>query len=395
MTTKFLTIVATHAIFGLTLCGPALAQTIKKDQPLPKAPTKPTVALPPDAPPSTTQPATGPATGPRVGLSANVLEFGDVWQGTPVSFELKITNTGSQPLVFEEVKASCGCTTVRKPQAALAAGASDVALVKYDTTHRIGVANQNVRFKCNDPALPEFQVPVRGNVRPLYTMSPMGGAIFPRMVAETERTITVSIQNLYPEPAPLKLKSTPQNQPIDVTLTEIKPGAHYELVIKTRPPMKPGPLSGHIILETAYPTLPEVQIALGGYVAPRVHLSQDMVVFPRVGSASADRTVRLSYLATKPVKITRVVCNPPEVTATVTDGTPPPGQARNPNELFDSHLIKFSLNPVSELPPDAVAEVYTDDSEFPKLVVRLATQKLAAPAGAKPAPTSKPSAGGA
>ena len=38
-------------------------------------------------------------------------DFGNMPQGKPVSYDFGFTNTGAEPLVLENVKASCGCTT--------------------------------------------------------------------------------------------------------------------------------------------------------------------------------------------------------------------------------------------------------------------------------------------
>ena len=38
-------------------------------------------------------------------------DFGNQAQGKPVSFEFEFFNTASDPIVLENVKASCGCTT--------------------------------------------------------------------------------------------------------------------------------------------------------------------------------------------------------------------------------------------------------------------------------------------
>lgn len=38
-------------------------------------------------------------------------DFGSQAQGKPVTFEFQFTNTGNDPIVLEDVKASCGCTT--------------------------------------------------------------------------------------------------------------------------------------------------------------------------------------------------------------------------------------------------------------------------------------------
>ena len=38
-------------------------------------------------------------------------DFGSLPQGKPVTWEFEFTNLGKEPLVLENVSASCGCTT--------------------------------------------------------------------------------------------------------------------------------------------------------------------------------------------------------------------------------------------------------------------------------------------
>ena len=38
-------------------------------------------------------------------------DFGSLPQGKPVTYEFEFTNTGDQPLILDNVQASCGCTT--------------------------------------------------------------------------------------------------------------------------------------------------------------------------------------------------------------------------------------------------------------------------------------------
>lgn len=38
-------------------------------------------------------------------------DFGNQPQGKPVTYEFEFTNEGTEPIVLEDVKASCGCTT--------------------------------------------------------------------------------------------------------------------------------------------------------------------------------------------------------------------------------------------------------------------------------------------
>ncbi len=51
-------------------------------------------------------------------------DFGRIPQGKPVTAEFTFTNTGELPLLISHAKASCGCTGVEYPKAAILPGQS-------------------------------------------------------------------------------------------------------------------------------------------------------------------------------------------------------------------------------------------------------------------------------
>lgn len=58
-------------------------------------------------------------------------EFGTVTEDTKHLFNFEVTNTGTKPLYIQDVKASCGCTTPKKPEKAIAPGKSDIIAVEF------------------------------------------------------------------------------------------------------------------------------------------------------------------------------------------------------------------------------------------------------------------------
>jgi hypothetical protein len=66
-------------------------------------------------------------------MSFNVLdhEFGTVKEDTKHLYNFVVTNTGKKPLFITDVKASCGCTTPKKPEKAIAPGKSDIIAVEF------------------------------------------------------------------------------------------------------------------------------------------------------------------------------------------------------------------------------------------------------------------------
>lgn len=65
-------------------------------------------------------------------LKESSFDFGRIPQGKPVTHVFKVTNTGSAPLVLEDVQASCGCTTPEWSKEPIAPGATAEIKVGYN-----------------------------------------------------------------------------------------------------------------------------------------------------------------------------------------------------------------------------------------------------------------------
>lgn len=58
-------------------------------------------------------------------------DFGNVLPDSDNTTEFTVTNTGDKPLIIQDVSASCGCTTPKKPDGPIAPGKSDVIEVTF------------------------------------------------------------------------------------------------------------------------------------------------------------------------------------------------------------------------------------------------------------------------
>ena len=59
-------------------------------------------------------------------------DFGDIRQGEPVVYEFKYTNTGTAPLVIDNVRVACGCTTPDWEETPLPTDSTGIIRVEYD-----------------------------------------------------------------------------------------------------------------------------------------------------------------------------------------------------------------------------------------------------------------------
>lgn len=59
-------------------------------------------------------------------------DFGDVIYGQSVVYEFPFKNVGTEPLVIDNVRASCGCTATEWPQEPIPPDSTSVITVDYD-----------------------------------------------------------------------------------------------------------------------------------------------------------------------------------------------------------------------------------------------------------------------
>jgi hypothetical protein len=76
----------------------------------------------------------GPTT--TIRYDEETFDFGTVMEGEVVMHTYSFTNTGSEPLIIKNAKASCGCTVPNWPKNPIAPGATGQIDVKFDTKGR-------------------------------------------------------------------------------------------------------------------------------------------------------------------------------------------------------------------------------------------------------------------
>ena len=67
-----------------------------------------------------------------VQLKETAYDFGKIQQGRPVTHNFELVNTGKEPLMLENVQASCGCTTPEWSKDAIQPGATSTIKVGYN-----------------------------------------------------------------------------------------------------------------------------------------------------------------------------------------------------------------------------------------------------------------------
>ena len=76
-----------------------------------------------------------PTEGAKIQFAEKVINYGKIEKGANGTRVFKFKNEGTEPLVLNSVRASCGCTTPKWTREPIAPGAEGNITVKYDTNH--------------------------------------------------------------------------------------------------------------------------------------------------------------------------------------------------------------------------------------------------------------------
>lgn len=100
--------------------------------------------------------------------------FGKIKEGTQATVTFTFTNTGTEPLVLNSVRASCGCTTPKWTKEPVAPGATGEVTAIYNSKGRPGNFTKTITVKYNGEGGTEF-LTIRGFVetKPAETKPPV------------------------------------------------------------------------------------------------------------------------------------------------------------------------------------------------------------------------------
>jgi hypothetical protein len=112
------------------------------------------------------------ATGPMISLDKEVHDYGTIDQNAEGTCKFIVTNTGTEPLILDRCKGSCGCTVPKCDKAPVMPGETSEISVKYDTK-RVGPINKSVTITSNAVNEPTKVIRIKGTVVGTTTGAPV------------------------------------------------------------------------------------------------------------------------------------------------------------------------------------------------------------------------------
>ncbi len=115
------------------------------------------VATPVNGDTSTTKPASMALT--KLEFLESSFDFGKIDEGKKVEHVFKFKNTGENPLVLQDARASCGCTIPEYTKDTIAPGSEGQMKVIYDSANKEGQINKTVTVTANtEPATTDIKI---------------------------------------------------------------------------------------------------------------------------------------------------------------------------------------------------------------------------------------------
>lgn len=110
------------------------------------------------------QTPTAPTTsGSVMTFESTTIDYGTIDQGSDPNRIFKFTNTGKEPLVIKNARASCGCTVPNWPKEPIMPGEAGTIEVRYDT-NRVGPFTKNITVETNENDGNTHSLTIKGTI---------------------------------------------------------------------------------------------------------------------------------------------------------------------------------------------------------------------------------------
>ena len=142
-----------------------------------------------------------PANGAKIRFEQMEHQYGTIQKGGNGDCQFVFWNDGNEPLILQNVKASCGCTTPKYTQKPVMPGEKGVIDVHYNTNN-VGGFSKTVTVTSNAVDNPRVVLRIKGNVKQDVSAQPTAA---PKPEPSKTETVKQNPQPLQLE-EPVKVK---------------------------------------------------------------------------------------------------------------------------------------------------------------------------------------------
>ena len=305
---------------------------------------------------------------PVISLASNSYDFGTVAQGTKVTHEFEVRNTGTADLVIQRLSPSCGCTATQLASPIIKPGGSEKVRVTFDTSGFMGDKTKSVVIASNDASNPELVVTIKGQVLSSFTVEPARvdfGEILPSSpLAARQKQVTFSVA----EGSDLTISKVTSLSKHLVASPVSAQGNRATVTIEILPTVPLGEFRDRVVFELDGGRRASVNVPVNASVQGDLRLNPSTISFGVLGGdAPLERRIQFENKGRDPVSIQSITTSNAAISASMVNVQPGrlgvlvvkvdprrvSGDLKETVELKTSHPTQSSLsvNVFGVLPP--------------------------------------------
>lgn len=197
---------------------------------------------------------------PQIVIESLNHDFGDIIQGDKLTHVFRFRNAGDAVLQISNVRSSCGCTGALLSASRLSPGDLGELRLTFDSTNFKGAIQKTVSVDSNDPAHPQINFALQGNVKAEILLEPER-VNWGRVQKGSLLSSSLTLTNVGS--ATIRLQSPTVTSPdIQAILDELilPPGKQVKLQITAKFSEQKTRIRGYVIIATDYPKVPQIRV---------------------------------------------------------------------------------------------------------------------------------------
>lgn len=200
----------------------------------------------------------------KLAIQGPVWDFGEVEQGVSVDHTFHLMNQGSEPLLVDQVKTTCGCTAAVTSATEIPPGQAATVAVTLDTTKLAGRTTKTLTVYTNDPNVPAAGLTLTGSVLTDVVATPSVlyvGRLRRGAAGRFEIAVTPGRPN-----APIAIVEVKPDNALLSARVDAADGGGQKIVVETSPEIPTGKFNAEVTITTTSTRTPKIVVPVFGTV---------------------------------------------------------------------------------------------------------------------------------
>lgn len=202
---------------------------------------------------------------PRINLhGGTTIDLGTLYRGEVKTRTVTVSNTGTDTLVVEHVRSSCGCTGTMLSTSRIPPGGKGTLQLTLDTRNLSGSVTKGVTISSNSMGSPTTDIRLLATVREEIVLKPQQFWFKDAEVGQASKA-AILLRNAGSDTLRLRgSRSTMEGLTVDVPAGPVAPGGEVTISAVFEPTRPIPVIADAIFLLTSNPRQPEVYVPIFG-----------------------------------------------------------------------------------------------------------------------------------